>query len=155
VATQKPWVANEAPQRSTSTKHPTPATYPNPFASTQRISGSAAVSGGWCSHGGAEARREQREESTTGHKGNWRVPCSCLCVKHPWLPSGVLHCPGHRPSILCGCINFPGKQVNAVWGRYPTACVVYFFFFNGVHWGLVDKISPAFELRNSGVPPSS
>jgi hypothetical protein len=22
----------------------------------------------------------------------------------------------------------------------------------GVHWGLVDKISPAFELRNSGVP---
>jgi hypothetical protein len=23
------------------------------------------ISGGWCSHGGAEARREQREESTT------------------------------------------------------------------------------------------
>jgi hypothetical protein len=22
----------------------------------------------------------------------------------------------------------------------------------GVYWGLVDKISPAFELRNSGVP---
>jgi hypothetical protein len=47
------------------------------------------------SHGGAEARRNQREESTTRHKGNWRVPCSCLCVKHPWLPTGVLHCPGH------------------------------------------------------------
>jgi hypothetical protein len=22
----------------------------------------------------------------------------------------------------------------------------------GVYWGLVDKISPAFELKNSGVP---
>jgi hypothetical protein len=30
-----------------------------------------------------------------------------------------------RPSALCGCINFPGKQVNAVWGRYPTACTTY------------------------------
>jgi hypothetical protein len=30
-----------------------------------------------------------------------------------------------RSSILCGCINFPGKQVNAVWGRYPTACAMY------------------------------
>jgi hypothetical protein len=28
------------------------------------------ISGGWRSHGGAEARRKQREESTTGHKGN-------------------------------------------------------------------------------------
>jgi hypothetical protein len=52
------------------------------------------ISGGR-SHGGAEARRKQREETTTGHKGNWRVPCSCLCVKHSWLPTGVLHCPGH------------------------------------------------------------
>jgi hypothetical protein len=46
-------------------------------------------------HGGAEARRKQREEPTTGQKGNWRVPCFCLCVKHPWFPTGVLHCPGH------------------------------------------------------------
>jgi hypothetical protein len=36
------------------------------------------ISGGR-SHGGAEARRKQREETTTRHKGNWRVPCSCLC----------------------------------------------------------------------------
>jgi hypothetical protein len=28
------------------------------------------ISGGRRSHGGAEARRKQREESTTGHKGN-------------------------------------------------------------------------------------
>jgi hypothetical protein len=20
-------------------------------------------------------------------EGNWRVPCSCLCVKHPWFPT--------------------------------------------------------------------
>jgi hypothetical protein len=38
------------------------------------------VSGGRRSHGGAEARRKQREETTTRHKGNWRVPCFCLCV---------------------------------------------------------------------------
>jgi hypothetical protein len=53
------------------------------------------ISGGRCSHGGAEARRKQREESTTRHKGNWRVSCFCLCVKHPWLSTGVLDCPGH------------------------------------------------------------
>jgi hypothetical protein len=75
------------------------------------------INGGRCSHGGAEARRKQREESATGHKGNWRVSCFCLCVKHPWLPTGVLHCPGPgHPPILCGCINIPGRQVNAVWG---------------------------------------
>jgi hypothetical protein len=28
-------------------------------------------------------------------------------------------------SALCGCINVPGKQVNAVWGRCPTACAMY------------------------------
>jgi hypothetical protein len=40
------------------------------------------ISGGRCSHGGAETRRKQREDTATGHKGNWRAPCSCLCVKH-------------------------------------------------------------------------
>ena len=56
-----------------------------------------------------------------------------------------------RSSILCGCINIPGRQVNAVWGRYPTACTLYVTKKLGVCWGLVDKISPAFELRNSDV----
>jgi hypothetical protein len=34
--------------------------------------------------------------------------------------------PVPRSSILCRCrcINFPGKQVNAVWGRYSTACEI-------------------------------
>jgi hypothetical protein len=58
-----------------------------------------------------------------------------------------------RSSALCGCINIPGRQVNAVWGRCPTACTMYVKKKLGVCcWGLVDKISPAFELRNPGVP---
>jgi hypothetical protein len=83
------------------------------------------ISGGRCSHGGAETRRKQREETATRHKGNWRVPCSCLCVKHPW-PVVAHRCfTLPRSSILCGCINIPDRQVNAVWGRYPTACAMY------------------------------
>jgi hypothetical protein len=56
-------------------------------------------------------------------------------------------------SILCGCINVPGRQVNAVWGRCPTACTmcVKKNLECKVCWGLVDKISPTFELRNSVV----
>ena len=34
----------------------------------------------------------------------------------------------------------------------PHACAMYVTKKLGVCWGLVDKISPAFELRNSGVP---
>jgi hypothetical protein len=81
------------------------------------------ISGGRRSHGGAEARRKQREEPTTGHKGNWRVPCSCLRVETPVVAHRCFTLP--RSSILCGCINFPGRLVNAVWGRYPTACTMY------------------------------
>jgi hypothetical protein len=42
-------------------------------------------------------------------------------------------------------VNVPGKQFNAVWGRYPTACAIYVLFFKklGVYWGLFDEISPA------------
>jgi hypothetical protein len=48
------------------------------------------ISGGWRSHGGAEARREQREESTTGPGGQ----LACLVflpvvLGHPWLPTDV------------------------------------------------------------------
>jgi hypothetical protein len=80
---------------------PAPATGPrtNGGGLDQRISGSAdqRISGGWCSHGGAEARRKQRKEPTTRHRGNWRVPCSCLCVKQPWLPTGVCTAPVIHP----------------------------------------------------------
>ena len=76
------------------------------------------------------------------------------CVGAPVVSHRCFTLP--RSSILCGCINFPCRQVNAVWDRYPTACTMYITKKLGVCWGLVDKISPAFELRNSGVPvPSS
>jgi hypothetical protein len=60
-----------------------------------RISGSAdqRSGGGWCSHGGAEARdanNARRQRPAT--EGNWRVPCSCLlCWKHtrPWFPTDI------------------------------------------------------------------
>ena len=31
--------------------------------------------------------------------GVWRVSCFCLCAKHPWFPTGVLHlhCPAQQP----------------------------------------------------------
>jgi hypothetical protein len=66
------------------------------------------ISGGRRTHGGAEARRKQREEPATRHTPQgqlWRVSCSCLFVKHPWLPTGVLRFALPRSSILCGCIN--------------------------------------------------
>ena len=72
------------------------------------------------------------------------------CVGTPVVSHRCFTLP--RSSILCGCINFPCRQVNAVWGRYPTACTMYITKKLGVCWGLVDKISPAFELRNSDVP---
>ena len=71
------------------------------------------------------------------------------CVGAPVVSHRCFTLP--RSSILCGCINFPCRQVNAVWDRYPTACTMYITKKLGVCWGLVDKISPAFELRNSGV----
>jgi hypothetical protein len=115
------------------------------------------ISGGRRSHGGAEARRKQREESTARHKGNWRVPCSCLCVETPVVAHRCFTLP--RSSILCGCINVPGRQVNAVWGRCPTACTMYEKKKLGVCWRLgcasrlrVEELGCAFELRNSGVP---
>ena len=45
------------------------------------------------------------------------------CVGTPVVSHRCFTLP--RSSILCGCINFPCRQVNAVWGRYPTACTMY------------------------------
>jgi hypothetical protein len=48
------------------------------------------ISGGWCSHGGAEARREQREESTTGPRG--QLACFVflpVMLEPPWLHTGI------------------------------------------------------------------
>jgi hypothetical protein len=111
------------------------------------------------SHGGAETRRKQREETTTRHKGNWRVPCFCLCVKHPWLPTGpqvFYTAPVIRPVRLCGCINISlaGKLMwcgNAGAGSMPyRMCDVC----KKRAWSALGarrqkpKASPAFELSN-------
>jgi hypothetical protein len=61
-----------------------------PVARLEFLLGSAdrRISGGWCSHGGAEARREQREESTTGPGG--QLACLVLLpvmLGDPWLPT--------------------------------------------------------------------
>jgi hypothetical protein len=54
------------------------------------------ISGGRRSHGGGEARRKQREESQRPATRAIGVSRALACVlKHPWLPTGVLHCPGH------------------------------------------------------------
>jgi hypothetical protein len=100
--------------------------WPSDSPPLKNFSGSVVqrISGGRRSHGGAEARHTQREETTTRHKGNWRVPCSCLCVETPVVARMCFALPP-RSSILYGCINFPGRQVNAVWGRCPTACAIY------------------------------
>jgi hypothetical protein len=50
------------------------------------------------SHGGTEASRKQREEPTTRHKGNWRVPCSCLCVETPVVARRCFSLPRSHPS---------------------------------------------------------
>jgi hypothetical protein len=75
------------------------------------------------------------------------VSRALACVlKHPWLVAAH-RCFALLPrlSILCGCINAPARQANAVWGRCPTACTTYVKKKQlGVYWGLVDKISPAF-----------
>ena len=48
------------------------------------------ISGGWRSHGGAEARREQREESTTGPGGQLACPVLLpVMLERPWLPTGI------------------------------------------------------------------
>jgi hypothetical protein len=124
----------------------------------QRISGSA-VDGAPTEEPRPDASNARSQRPATRHKGNWQlacpVLCSCLCVETPVVALRCFTLP--RSSILCGCINFPGKKGNAVWGRYPTACTVYVKknTLECIGWGLVDKIYPAFELRNSGVQPES
>jgi hypothetical protein len=74
----------------------------------------------------------------------------CLCVKRPWFPVSHRCFALPRSSILCGCINFPGRQVNAVWGRYPTACTMLAQHFDG-------QLSPrlrwsSWSPRTTGMP---
>jgi hypothetical protein len=91
----------------------------------------------------SNARSQRPATRATGA----RVSCSCLCVETPVVAHRPFTLP--RSSILCGCI------VNAVWGRCPTACAMYANKSLRFIGELVDKTSPAFELRNSGVPAAA
>jgi hypothetical protein len=68
------------------------------------------------------ARRKQRKEPTTRHKGNWRVPCSCLRVETPVVAHSCFALP--RSSALCGCINVPGRQADRPQERTESVEIV-------------------------------
>jgi hypothetical protein len=99
----------------------------------QRISGSA-VDGAPTEEPRPDANNARRQRPAP--EGNWRVPCSCLlCWNTRGCPQTFQHVP--RSSVLCRCINkFLYRQANAVWGRYPTACM-YARGSRGVFVGLV------------------
>jgi hypothetical protein len=162
---QRPFHQTRCAQPNAPTTHKICNKQPRPLARACLIFGELPI--GWVGAGGVWKSADQRisgsavdgaptEEPRPDARnaraiGVSRVPCSCLCVETPVVTHRCFALP--RSSILCGCINFPGKQVFAVWGRYPTACcTVYVKKKLEVYWGLVDKTSPAFEVRNSGVP---
>jgi hypothetical protein len=47
----------------------------------------------------------------------------CLCVKHPWFPTGVLHCPGH-PSCAGAYISLAGKLMRYGVDALPHVCAM-------------------------------
>jgi hypothetical protein len=110
-------------------------------------------------------RSRGQTQATRGVNDRPQGQLACLVLLPVW--AFVLNTRGCPPQVFYtapvihpvrGCINSPGKQVNAcgvlpgVDARCcPTACAIYVKKL-GVYWGLVDKISPAFELRNSGAP---
>jgi hypothetical protein len=77
-----------------------------------------------------------REKSTTRPRGQLACPALLpVVLEHPWLLKDIST---RTPvSILCGCVNKSlYRQANAVWGRYPTACM-YARGSKGVFVGLV------------------
>jgi hypothetical protein len=63
------------------------------LSADQRISGSA-VDGAPTEEPRPDASNARSQRPATRAIGVCLV-LFCLCVKHPWLPTGVLHCPGH------------------------------------------------------------
>jgi hypothetical protein len=99
----------------------------------QRISGSA-VAGAPTEEPRSDASnaRSQRPATATRATGVSRALACVLSAETPVVAHRRFTLP--RSSILCGCINIPGRQANAVWGRYPTAWrVVYVKKQFGVH----------------------
>jgi hypothetical protein len=112
----------------------------------QRISGSA-VDGAPTEEPRPDSNNARRQRPAP--EGNSRVPCSCLCVKHPWFPTGGRCFTLPRPVIHPVRVHkFPLQASQCGMGSIPyRMCNVCTKKKLGVCWGLVDKISPAFELR--------
>jgi hypothetical protein len=93
--------------KRTEADSPSPARKKTLLASGAPGSADQRISGGWRTHGGAEARREQREESTTGAPGPRRAigvsrALACLlCWNARGCPQAFQHVP--RSSILSSC----------------------------------------------------
>jgi hypothetical protein len=103
----------------------------------QRFSGSA-VDGAPTEEPRPDASNARRQRPAT--KGNWRVPCSCMCVKHPWLPTGVLHCPGH-PSCAGAYISLANKLMRYGVDTLPhVRCIKK--KKRGVYWSSSTKALP-------------
>ena len=83
----------------------------------QWISGSV-VEGAPTEEPRPDASNARSQRPATRAIGVSRALGACLCVKTPVVAHRCFTLP--RSSILCGCINFPFRQVNAVWGRCPT-----------------------------------
>jgi hypothetical protein len=93
-----------------------------PFGSAEQ-----RISGGWCSQGGAEASREQREEPTTGPRGQLLACLVLLPVMLEPPPVLVAHrhfntCSGH--SSCAGAFFFLyNKLMRYGVGALPHVCM--------------------------------
>jgi hypothetical protein len=84
-----------------------------------------------------DASNAKSQRPATGHKGNWRVPCSCQCVETPVV--------AHRPFALTqSSIHpvrvhkyVPGRQASAVCGMGSVLYRMCDVFKKriGVYWG--------------------
>jgi hypothetical protein len=93
--------------------------------SNQWISGSV-VEGAPTEEPRPDASNARSQRPATRATG---VSRALACVlKHPWLPTGgrfTLPRSYILPVRVHRCPDVPGRQVNAVWGRCPTACAIY------------------------------
>jgi hypothetical protein len=100
--------------------------------------------------------RSQRPTTATRAIGVPRA-LACVCVLEVETPVVAHRCFALAPrsSILCGCIYFPRKQVNAVWGRYPAVCTTYVkqsWRLLGARRQNLSGVRVEKALRVSGVP---
>jgi hypothetical protein len=128
--------------------------------------GDQQISGGWCSHGGAEARRKQHEETTAGQKGNWRVSltsgnrgqvkrrvharahartCASPPAPRPSHPLSPLPPLPPSPSLLLP----PQKKHPPLLSPQTQTADSRFFYLCSLHIGIRQEL-PALELGDLG-----